>query len=182
MTLSTLDVHDLEKEDIHPQSTWLLSSIIIIMVLGCVHASFIVLPADILASEGSMLSTRPCSFEQCEIGGCNIETSPYLCVDKNGPYTGCSTKPWDSEKTLCKESCDMTLCADTKPTANMESCNEAKCSNTWCKQYQICGSTVPFQCVDGSARFGCSADPYGWVLANDAICQSCCDIRTCDGS
>ena len=41
------------------------------------------------------------------------------------------------------------------------------------------GASVPFQCVEGAARFGCSADEYGWELVDDSTCGECCDVRTC---
>jgi len=40
-------------------------------------------------------------------------------------------------------------------------------------------SGVLVQCTAGSSAMGCSADPYGWILAAETTCSGCCDSSAC---
>jgi hypothetical protein len=61
-----------------------------------------------------------------------------------------------------------------------ESCEGVTCSVKWCKGDQKCGNNAPFQCVEGSSRFGCGSDKFSWTLkTSDATCSECCDVTMC---
>lgn len=124
-------------------------------------------------------STRACSFKECTEGGCDHSSSPYLCLDKATAFMGCSAKPWGS---YCSDSCDLSDCASATPSKDEKTCKGIQCPADKCSDdatYQKCGSSNPYQCLKGSSAEGCSSDPYGWALINDAICSECCDMNAC---
>ena len=102
------DRFDLEKEVTHPSSKLLMSAIGCFFVFSIWHASFLMPPSLLLGD--SMSTARPCTFVECERGGCDVGTAPFLCVDDTtaeAPYMGCSHVPWSSKTSLCHESCDV---------------------------------------------------------------------------
>jgi len=135
------------------------------------------------AGSGSSSSTsdvRACTFGECERGGCDVGSAPFLCVDPKTAYYGCSALPWDGD--VCANSCDMETCSEAKPAEGQESCAGVQCPSDRCASdttYQRCGAGAPYQCLKGSSAMGCSDDPYGWVLVDDVICSSCCDDSAC---
>ena len=118
-------------------------------------------------------SPSACDFLTCEASGCDKEMNPHYCVD-NG---GCSPTPWRPED--CAEYCSLADCAARDPDG-ADSCAGVDCPNARCEAaLGLCGDDAPFQCLEGSARFGCSGDAYGWASVADTLCSSCCDARTC---
>jgi hypothetical protein len=127
--------------------------------------------------EGSSKS-RDCTFDECYGSACNAKVAPYTCLFHNGgPHGGCSPTPWISF--TCDDACDLSKCDTLDIPDSTKGCTEA-CTKEWCKGEQICPSDVPYQCVDGSARFGCSTDDLTWTLRTDsATCSECCDASQC---
>ena len=132
--VDSFNAYDLEKEQ-HKHPLLVNSFIAVFLALSLWHATSLTLPEDQptpLASSSSAsasasassswsswsspssssswshsLATRPCTFAECEGGGCDEATAPYLCVDQTtpgAPYSGCSAIPWDPHATLCKVS------------------------------------------------------------------------------
>mmetsp|Transcript_34822 Transcript_34822/g.75208 ORF Transcript_34822/g.75208 Transcript_34822/m.75208 type:complete len:213 (+) Transcript_34822:64-702(+) len=123
----------------------------------------------------------PCTFEECSIGGCDIDLAPYLCVDNYPNPMGCSATPWFEN---CAASCTMADCASTKPSDDTPTCADVLCPSTSCHQegipdYQICGDAAPYKCLSGSDAGGGSADPYTYALDPETTCGGCCDSTTC---
>ena len=92
---------------------------------------------------------------------------------------GCSAVPWDSD------SCDGDACSledcDLQSPDNADSCEGVACPSERCDTTQhLCGVDQPYQCLEGSARFGCSDDQFGWAAVTDTLCASCCDTRSCE--
>eukprot|EP00527_Entomoneis_sp_CCMP2396_P003693 CAMPEP_0198137420 /NCGR_PEP_ID=MMETSP1443-20131203/898_1 /TAXON_ID=186043 /ORGANISM="Entomoneis sp., Strain CCMP2396" /LENGTH=182 /DNA_ID=CAMNT_0043798827 /DNA_START=83 /DNA_END=628 /DNA_ORIENTATION=+ len=112
--------------------------------------------------EGSPISsTRACDFEECYNNDCNHESAPFICLFHNGgPHMGCSPVDWTPES--CDDSCDLSACDDMVIPDDTDSCEGVVCETEWCNGAQICPTDVPYQCVDGSARFGCSGDKLHW--------------------
>jgi hypothetical protein len=123
-------------------------------------------------------SARACTFDECNGSNCNHEVAPYTCLFHNGgPHGGCSAIPWTDAS--CDDQCDLTDCDDIPIPEDAPSCDE-DCEEDWCGNGRLCGSDVPYQCTDGSSRFGCSADEYKWTFKSAATtCSSCCNINTC---
>ncbi len=120
----------------------------------------------------SQASVRDCTKNECLNAGCNNELDPFHCKDNNG----CSANPWGK---YCRDSCDLSNC-DEYPIDTSNTCEGVQCDRAWCRGRQKCGNSVPYQCLAGSARFGCTSDPYGWTEESPAnLCSDCCDARTC---
>jgi len=124
--------------------------------------------------------TRPCTFEECFASNCNHDVAPFTCLWHNGgPHGGCSPGPWTPES--CSDSCDLTDCDAYEIPDTVPECSDEPCTVEWCAGGQVCPSDVPYQCVDGAARFGCSTDPLQWTLKSSAsTCSSCCDTTSCE--
>ena len=124
-------------------------------------------------------AVRHCTFTECYASACNGASAPYTCLFHNGgPHGGCSVHPW--LEGTCEVQCDLTGCEDLDIPSGAKSCVGEPCSKEWCTNGQMCPTDVPFQCVDGSARFGCSDDGYHWTLRVSAdTCAKCCDTTTC---
>lgn len=131
--------------------------------------------APMMGSSG----VRDCSFEECYASGCNHESAPFTCLFHNGgPHGGCSAIPW--VKGTCTVQCNLSACDDIVIPPSTPDCDGIKCSAMWCAGGQVCGPDVPYQCIGGSARFGCSDDPLQWTLRTDSVmCSKCCDVSTC---
>merc|ERR1740139_91467 len=122
---------------------------------------------------GEALSTPDCTVKECFTSGCP-ETSPFLCRSNSG----CSGQTWQKESG-CLEQCTLENC-DVDVPSDAATCDGVQCTEEWCEQGQTCGPTVPYQCVEGGSRFGCSADEFAWgVRSGDNVCSHCCDYRTC---
>jgi hypothetical protein len=135
--------------------------------------------ASSLPLMGSSKNTaRPCTFDECNGSNCNHEVAPYTCLFHNGgPHGGCSAVPWTDAS--CSDQCDLTGCDDLPIPEDAESC-DVDCEEDWCGNGRLCGKDVPYQCTDGSSRFGCSADKFKWAFRSAATsCSSCCNIKTC---
>lgn len=130
------------------------------------------------SSHTSGQSTPPCTFDECNASNCDHTLAPYTCLFHNGgPHGGCSDHPWLSE--TCTTQCDLTGCAELDIPEDVTSCS-VKCEDEWCAGGRLCGSDVPYQCTEGSSRFGCSADDFLWTFRSAATsCSSCCDVNTC---
>jgi len=124
-------------------------------------------------------AARDCTFDECYASNCDKETAPFTCEFHNGgPHGGCSSTPWT--ELTCDDQCDLTVCSSLPIPDTVESCKGAQCSTEWCTQGQLCGTDIPYQCTDGSARFGCSTNDLKWTLKSaDVVCSSCCDVATC---
>lgn len=121
---------------------------------------------------GEALPAPDCSVKECFTSGCP-ETSPFLCRSNSG----CSGQTW--QKGSCLKQCTLENCPDDVPS-DAATCDGVQCTDEWCKQGQTCGPDVPYQCLDGGSRFGCSADEFAWgVRSGDNVCSHCCDFRTC---
>ena len=71
--------------------------------------------------------------------------------------------------------------ATSNLSSGAESCDGRQCPASRCDDpLYHCGDEAPYQCLDGSARFGCNADESYWMSAVDTLCGDCCDARTCD--
>jgi hypothetical protein len=124
-------------------------------------------------------SARPCTFDECNGSNCNHDVAPYTCLFHNGgPHGGCSPTPWTDAS--CTDQCDLTGCADLDIPDDAPSCDDVDCEEDWCSNGRLCGPDVPYQCTDGSSRFGCSADKFKWSFKSaPTSCASCCNIKTC---
>ena len=147
-----------------------------LVAFGCMGLVGVLMSSPKLLGSSSP-AERACSFVECESGGCDPAVAPYLCVDVDGPLMGCSALAWPKE--ACADSCDMSDCADQKPSDKTATCKGVKCPDETCEGYQQCGDAAPYQCVTGSAAPGCSDDPYGWALAASTLCSKCCDTTQC---
>ncbi|KAJ1423910.1 hypothetical protein B484DRAFT_313474, partial [Ochromonadaceae sp. CCMP2298] len=130
---------------------------------------------------GDAENPRDCTFEECSIGGCDIEISPYLCVDNYPNPMGCSSYPWVDG---CGDSCTMENCASAEPSEDTPTCAGVECPPSSCHQknkpdYQVCGDAAPFKCLEGTDAGACSTDPYIYALEIETTCGSCCDSTTC---
>ena len=130
------------------------------------------------ASFASTSNANACTFEECYASNCNQDVNPYTCLWHNGGFHGgCSAIPWTQES--CEVSCSLAHCKDLPIPDTIKGCTDA-CPNEWCRGGQVCHVTAPYQCMTGSARFGCSAEPLMWTLKTDgSTCSSCCDTGTC---
>ena len=125
-------------------------------------------------------ASRDCTFDECYASHCNQEVAPFTCLFHNGgPHGGCSPVPWN--KDTCDDSCSLTDCHELAIPDSVKGCTDP-CPPNWCQEAggQVCPPPVPYQCMAGSARFGCSADSLTWALYTDgATCSSCCDASSC---
>ncbi|EEC44558.1 predicted protein [Phaeodactylum tricornutum CCAP 1055/1] len=125
-------------------------------------------------------SARACTFDECYQTSCDAETAPYTCLFHNGgPHGGCSVTPWTDS--TCDDQCDLHDCNDYDVPDSVERC-DTPCDESWCTESggQVCPTNVPYQCMDGSARFGCSTDELQWTLKTDeTTCGHCCDATSC---
>jgi hypothetical protein len=122
---------------------------------------------------------RPCSFDECYATSCDAEFAPYTCLFHNGgPHGGCSDIPWVED--TCSEQCDLKDCSSIAIPDDVDSCENQECDDEWCLGGQVCPSDAKYQCMAGSARFGCSTDMLHWTLKTDGpTCSKCCDTVTC---
>ena len=122
---------------------------------------------------------RTCTLNECYQAGCDKTTAPFICEFHNGgPHGGCSATPWIEG--TCENQCNLKACDSLVIPADVDSCESTKCDEEWCKMGQLCGNDVPFQCTQGSARFGCTVDKLAWTIkAADTLCSECCDVTTC---
>jgi hypothetical protein len=172
------------------------SAVVLLLVLGVNHhqsqsaSSLGDVPLEALESQpASSLgdvpledlehAPRPCSFDECYATNCNEEVAPYTCLFHNGgPHGGCSPIPWVLE--TCSEQCDLKHCSSIEIPDDVDSCENQECGKDWCLVLQVCPLDAQFQCMDGSARFGCSTDALHWTLKTDGTtCSKCCDTVTC---
>jgi hypothetical protein len=126
--------------------------------------------------EGTTTSakTRSCTFDECVAANCDHDLAPFTCLLHNGgPHGGCSAGPWTDDS--CSDSCNLSKCNTLDYPEDLKSCVGVLCGEEWCKIGQLCGAGAQYQCQAGAGRFGCSADPYHWVLYG---CP-CCDATTC---
>jgi len=125
------------------------------------------------------VTLRECTFNECFDTSCDKKLAPFVCERWNGgPMGGCSPTPW--LEGTCDDFCNLSNC-DTLPIPpTTDSCKDVHCTIEWCESPQLCGSDVPYQCTNGSGRFGCSDDPLQWTLyVSTSTCSECCDITTC---
>lgn len=124
-------------------------------------------------------AVRPCTLNECVAAGCNNEIAPYVCeLHNGGPHGGCSSYPWT--KLSCDDQCDLSNCDSLVIPSSADSCAGKECGEVFCKAGQSCGSSAPYQCMRGSANWGCTEDPLGWTFkTSDATCSECCDTTTC---
>mmetsp|Transcript_5230 Transcript_5230/g.9179 ORF Transcript_5230/g.9179 Transcript_5230/m.9179 type:complete len:202 (-) Transcript_5230:167-772(-) len=130
--------------------------------------------------EGSSNADRACTFRECEKAQCDHDVAPFVCLIHNGgPHMGCSGTEWTPES--CDDQCDLSNCDSIPIPDDVESCESIECGDEWCMGGQTCpGDAAPFQCMNGSARFGCSADKYHWVVStSENECSECCDTTSC---
>lgn len=119
-----------------------------------------------------------------EVGKCNAHN--HLCVSFQShssrdashiPFS--SPTPW--YPTTCDDQCSLTDCDKLEIPDDVTTCENRKCTSSWCEGGQVCPKDAPFQCVDGSGRFGCSMDALHWTLrVGTNVCTDCCDTTTCD--
>jgi len=133
----------------------------------------------VIDSDDTVDFVRDCTFNECFDTSCDKKLAPFVCELWNGgPMGGCSPTPW--LEGTCDDFCNLSNC-DTLPIPpTTDSCKDVECSIEWCESPQLCGSDVPYQCTNGSGRFGCSDDPLQWTLrSSTSTCSECCDITTC---
>lgn len=160
------------------------------IAIGCIAMSAVLLlmarnravptqVVDVSMEEKAQEYVRDCTLDECYSSGCNAESAPYMCVRHNGgPHGGCSPGEWIWW--TCDDQCTIEKCADMEIPEDTASCANIECGDDWCNGGQTCGPDVPYQCKNGSARFGCSADVWQWTLyTGDATCSDCCDSTTC---
>ncbi len=139
------------------------------------YTSFTHRESEVIVRESPLMGEDKipdCTVQECFSSGCP-ESAPYKCHSNNG----CSGSPW--EPGSCLDQCTLEHCTYKIPP-DSKSCEGAVCSAQHCQGYQKCGSSAPFQCLNGSANNGCSGDEFGWtVRSGDNICSECCDTRTC---
>jgi hypothetical protein len=123
-------------------------------------------------------TARACTFDECNRSNCNHDLAPYTCLFHNGGvHGGCSPVPWTDF--TCTEQCDLTGCDGLSIPEDSKSCDK-DCDQEWCDTGRLCGPEVPFQCTEGSSRFGCSADEFQWTFrSSQPSCSSCCNIMAC---
>ena len=128
----------------------------------------------------SNTGVRKCTFEECMATTCDVTVAPYKCLLFNGgPHGGCSSIPWSMPDT-CTDQCDTTSCANVRIPKDAKSCKNVQCSKDVCTDERVCPDNVHYQCIVGSANFGCSADKYLWAYkTSGATCSKCCDTTTC---
>mmetsp|Transcript_22269 Transcript_22269/g.33786 ORF Transcript_22269/g.33786 Transcript_22269/m.33786 type:complete len:208 (+) Transcript_22269:132-755(+) len=128
-------------------------------------------------------SIRSCDFEECNAANCDPQTAPYTCLFHNGgPHGGCSSIQWMSG--TCDEQCNLANCEDEPLPDDVDTCDNVECGK-WCDDLglSVCGPAAPYQCQEGSGRFGCSDDEFHWTFKSSTnLCSSCCDGRTCEES
>jgi hypothetical protein len=134
------------------------------------------------ALEGSSkASATACTFEECYESNCNWELAPFTCLIMNGgPHGGCSAAPWMVPET-CTTQCDLSKCGDLKTPKDADSCDTA-CEPDFCQMAgeRLCGSPAAYQCVEGSAAFGCSDDEFTWAFKSSVqTCSKCCNATKC---
>merc|ERR1712150_311234 len=97
--------------------------------------------------------------------------------EKNGGWHGgCSPTPWLDY--TCDVQCNLKVCDSYEIPTDL-SCKGIDCGAEWCGYGgKFCGSAAPYQCVDGSGRYGCSGDEHHWLVGTIA-CNKCCDTNTC---
>mmetsp|Transcript_20081 Transcript_20081/g.68025 ORF Transcript_20081/g.68025 Transcript_20081/m.68025 type:complete len:250 (+) Transcript_20081:101-850(+) len=120
-----------------------------------------------------------CSFTDCKQSGCDVATHPFLCIDESGagPTMGCNAAPWPADQ--CATACTLQNCDKVQRPDDAATCTNYACPAATCVQLQQCGVEHPFQCLVGSARYGCTDDEFGWIFSAPTTCSSCCDTRTC---
>ena len=59
------------------------------------------------------------------------------------------------------------------PTPDCPACSQAQCAG------EGCGKSVPYLCLGGAAKGGCTGDPKGWP--SSGACSGCCDSYACQG-
>jgi len=125
------------------------------------------------------VTVRDCTFNECFDTSCDKKLAPFVCERWNGgPMGGCSPTPW--LEGTCDDFCNLSNCESLPIPPTTDSCQDVQCSIEWCESPQLCGSDVPYQCTNGSGRFGCSDDPLQWTLrSSTSTCSECCDITTC---
>jgi hypothetical protein len=139
----------------------------------------VVQEAEMLGMSNVETSVRACTLSECYSAACDHDVAPYICLRHNGgPHMGCSPVEWVDWS--CDEQCSLVACDKIDIPKDTESCDGVKCTDTWCKSGQVCGADVPYQCTNGSARFGCSTDTFQWTLkVSSSTCSECCDATTC---
>lgn len=122
-----------------------------------------------------------CTFSECNAASCDRNTAPYTCIEHNGgPHGGCSPIPWTID--TCDKQCDLSDCSSTPIPNDEKSCKHVKCEKNWCLSSNaiLCPHDLRYQCLEGSARFGCSNDLYQWGFKTPSTtCSKCCDTMTC---
>lgn len=153
--------------------------------------------------------TRSCTFAECQRTMCDENNSPFVCtagkfstsidVDiflliancvcfalfplfTGAAHDGCaSTAAAWAHNSVCTDYCDISQCSSTEHTSTDDTIGKCDaCTPSECLTYGTkCTSPDVFVCVDGSARYGCSADQYQWPSSINSICNACCDTTTC---
>jgi len=90
-----------------------------------------------------------------------------------------SSSSWEAG--TCDDQCDLSSCPEVEAPKTLDGgCKHVQCSPEWCCGGQTCPSDVPYQCLSGSARYGCHVDPFQWEYkVADTACSKCCDATTC---
>lgn len=124
-------------------------------------------------------AVRACTLNECFASNCNNDVAPYVCLFHNGgPHGGCSSIEWITPDT-CTEQCNLSGCDDMEIPSDAPSCAENKCDRKWCHDGS-CSGDASFTCMEGSARFGCSADELEWTIRTaNTTCSSCCNMALC---
>mmetsp|Transcript_23394 Transcript_23394/g.26862 ORF Transcript_23394/g.26862 Transcript_23394/m.26862 type:complete len:319 (-) Transcript_23394:107-1063(-) len=136
------------------------------------------------AGVAAAVVVRDCTFTECFASPCDKKLAPFVCELWNGgPMGGCSPTPWLVD--TCDDSCSLAQCHLLPIPPTTKTCQDVQCGEdgtSWCDSPQLCGEDTPYQCMNGSGRFGCSALPLQWtLLSSDTTCADCCDITTCEG-
>jgi len=136
-------------------------------------------------------NTRPCSFEECISSPCrDAKSTPFDCLalkHNKSIRGGCGRSPWRSD--TCFDQCNAIGCdvllqyeSEKKKTTSRDTDCDVECPKFWCSQDRLCGDgSIPYQCIAGRSKFGCSVDKYEWTLrSTESECSSCCKTTSCD--
>jgi hypothetical protein len=124
---------------------------------------------------------RECNFRECKRTLCDHAIAPFVCIS-GAANDGCAStsNAWIGNS-VCDECCDSSNCVATELAAEDDSISLCPaCSAQECQTFSSkCDVKDPYMCLEGGARYGCSADKYHWPTALNGICTQCCDLTKC---
>ena len=124
-----------------------------------------------------------CTLTDCYGFQCDWSLAPFVCLQWNGGiHGGCSPSPW--VQGTCDEQCDSSDCgSDAVTGGDVEGGGcDVRCPPELClNEMRLCGGGAKYQCLVGSAAYGCSGDLFDWsVKTPETTCSKCCNANLCD--